>query len=92
MQNILSFSLLSKNIKVKIQKTVIFPFVLYGCETWSSTVSDEHRTSVFGNRVLRKVFGPMMDSVMGSGEEDIHVMRHFMTCTHQIFGSSNQEQ
>ena len=65
MQNLLSSSLLSKNIKVKIYRTVIFPFVLYGCKTCSSTVSEEHRLRVFGNRVLRKIFGPMMDLVMG---------------------------
>ena len=65
MQNLLSFSLLSKNIKVKIYRTVILPFVLYGCETWSPTVSKEHRLRVFGNRVLRKIFVPMRDEVMG---------------------------
>ena len=37
-QNLLSSSLLSKNIKVKIYRTLILPFVLYGCETWSPTV------------------------------------------------------
>ena len=35
------------------------PFVLYGCETWSPTVSEEHKLRVFGNRVLRKIYGPM---------------------------------
>ena len=34
-QNLLSSSLLSKNLKIKVYKTIIFPFVLYGCETWS---------------------------------------------------------
>jgi len=64
-QNLLSSSLLSKNIKVKIYRTIILPFVLYGCETWSPTVSEEHRPRVFGNRVLRKIFGPMRDEVTG---------------------------
>ena len=58
-------SLLSKNIKTKLFRTVILPVVLYGCETWSPTVSEEHRLRVFGNRVLRKMFGPMRDEVMG---------------------------
>jgi len=58
-QNLLSSSLLSKNIKVKIYRTIILPFVLYGCETWSPTVSEEHRLRVFGNRVLRKIIGHM---------------------------------
>ena len=64
-QNLLSSSLLSKNIKVKIYRTVILPFVLYRCETWPPTVSEEHRLRVFRNRVLRKIFGPMRDKVMG---------------------------
>ena len=38
---------------------------MYGCETWSPTVSDEHKLRVFGNRVLRKIFGPMRDEVTG---------------------------
>ena len=65
-QNLLSSSLLSKNIKVKINRTVILPFVSYGCETWSPIVSEEHRLRVFGNRVLRKIFGPTRDE--GTGE------------------------
>jgi len=53
-QNLLSYTLLSKDIKVKICRTIILPFVLYGCETWSPTVGKEHRLRVFGNRVLMK--------------------------------------
>ena len=41
------------------------PFVLHGCETWSLTVSEEHRPSVLGNRVLREIFGPTRNGVMG---------------------------
>jgi len=63
--NLLSASLLSENINVKIYRTIILPFVLYGCETWSPTVSEEHRLRLFGNRVLRKVFGPTRDKVTG---------------------------
>jgi hypothetical protein len=47
-----------KNLKIKIYETVIFPFVLYGCETWSLTLREEHRLRVFENRVLRRIFGP----------------------------------
>jgi hypothetical protein len=47
-----------KNLKIKIHKTVILPVVLYGCETWSLTLREEHRLRVFENRVLRKIFGP----------------------------------
>jgi hypothetical protein len=57
-QNLLSFCLKSKNLKIKIYKTVILPFVLYGCETWSLTLREEHRLRVFENRVLRIIFGP----------------------------------
>jgi hypothetical protein len=57
-QNLSSSRLISKNIKIKIYKTVIFPVVLYGCETWSLTLREEHRLRVFENRVLRKIFGP----------------------------------
>jgi hypothetical protein len=48
----------NKKLKIKIYQTVIFPVVLYGCETWSLTLGEEHRLAVFENRVLRKIFGP----------------------------------
>jgi hypothetical protein len=57
--------LLSRNVKVKIYKTIILPVVLYGCETWSLTLSEENRLRVFENRVLRRIFGPRRDEVMG---------------------------
>jgi hypothetical protein len=50
--------IISKNLKIKIYKTVILPVVLYGCETWSLILREEHRLRVFENRVLRKIFGP----------------------------------
>jgi len=62
-QNRLSSSLLSKNLKIKIHKTIILPVVLYGCETWSLTLREERRLRVFENRVLRKIFGPGKDEV-----------------------------
>jgi hypothetical protein len=55
---------LSGNVKVKIHKTIILPVVLYGCETWSVTLKEEHRLRVFENRVLRRIFGPKRDKVM----------------------------
>jgi hypothetical protein len=42
-QSLLSSRLISKNLKIKIYKTVILPVVLYGCETWSLTLKEEHR-------------------------------------------------
>ena len=50
-QNLLSFSLLSKNLKIKIYRTIMLPVVLYGCETWSLTLREECRLRVFENRV-----------------------------------------
>jgi hypothetical protein len=48
-----------------IYRTVIFPVVLYGCETWVLTLWEELRLMVFDNRVLRKIFGPKADGVTG---------------------------
>jgi hypothetical protein len=64
-QSLLSSRLLSWNLKVKIYKTIILPVVLYGCETWSLTLREEHRLKVFENRVLRRIFGPTRDEVTG---------------------------
>ncbi|KAJ4441124.1 hypothetical protein ANN_10974 [Periplaneta americana] len=57
--------LLSKNLKVRIYKTVILPVLLYGCETWTLTLREEHRLRVFENKVLRKIFGAKRDEVTG---------------------------
>jgi hypothetical protein len=54
-----------ENVKVRIYKTIILHMVLYGCETWSLTLREEHKLKVFENRVLRRTFGPKMDGVMG---------------------------
>ena len=64
-QNLLSSRLLSKNVKIKIYRTIILPVVLYGCETWSLTLRKERRLRVFENRVLRRVFGSKRDEVTG---------------------------
>ena len=63
MQNLLSSSLLSKNLKIKIHRIIILLVVLYGCETWSLTLREERRLRVFENRVLRRIFGPKRDEV-----------------------------
>jgi len=64
-QNLLSSSLLSKSLKIKIYRTIILPVALYGCETWSLILREERRLRVFENRVLRRVFGPKRDEVTG---------------------------
>jgi hypothetical protein len=62
-QSLLSSRLLYRNLKVKIYKTIILPVVLYGCETWSVTLREEHRLRVLENRVVRRIFGPKRDEV-----------------------------
>jgi len=62
-QNLLSSSLLSKNIKIKIYRTVFWPVVLYGCKIWSLTLMEEFRLRVLENRVLRRIFGRKRDEV-----------------------------
>jgi len=61
----LSSSFLSKNIQIKINRTIILPVVLYGCETWSLILREECRLRVFENRVPRRLFGPKRDVVRG---------------------------
>jgi hypothetical protein len=63
-------SCLFKNI---IYKIIILPVVLYGCETWSPILREEHRPRVFKNRVLRRIFGPKRAEVTGGWS--------FITCT-----------
>jgi hypothetical protein len=62
-QNLLSSSLLSKNLKIKIYRIIILPVVLYGCETWSPTLREERRLRVFENRLLSRIFGPKREEV-----------------------------
>jgi len=57
--------LLSKNVKIKIFRTIILPIVLYGCETWSLTLREEMKLMVFENMVLRRIFGLRRDEVTG---------------------------
>jgi hypothetical protein len=74
---------LSRNVKVKIYKTIIPPVVLYGCETsspWSLTLREEHGLRVFENRVLRRIFGPKRDEVTRESRkmhnEELHIPRY----------------
>jgi len=64
-QNLLSSSLLSKNLKIKIYRNLVLLFVLYGCETWSLILREECRLRLFENRVLRRIFGPKRDEATG---------------------------
>jgi hypothetical protein len=77
-------------LKRKIYKTIILPVLLYGCETWSLTLKEEHRLRVFENRMLRGIFGPKRDEVTGEWRK-LH-SGSFIICTHHqiLLGRSNQ--
>jgi hypothetical protein len=74
----LSSRLLSKNVKVKIYKTTIQPVILYWCETLSLTLREGHGLGMFGNRLLRRIFGPKRDQVTGEWRrlhnEELHIL------------------
>jgi hypothetical protein len=78
----LSSRLISKNLKIKIYRTVILPVVLYGCKTWFLTLREEHRLRVFENRVLRRIFGPKR-------EEDASWKKMLSDELHSLYSSSN---
>jgi hypothetical protein len=59
------FQFIIKNIKIEVYRIIILSVVLYECETWSHTLREERRLSVFENRVLRRIFGPKRDEVTG---------------------------
>jgi hypothetical protein len=69
-----------ETLKIRIYKTIILPVVLYGCETWSLALREEHRLRVFENKVLRRIFGVRRDEVTGEcrtlHNEDLHDL-HF---------------
>jgi hypothetical protein len=72
----LSSSLLSKNVKIKIYRTIILPVVLYGCENWSLTLREECRLRIFENRVLKRVLGPKRDEITGEWRR-LHNKDHY---------------
>jgi hypothetical protein len=78
-QNILSSCLLSENVKIRIYKTIILPVVLYGRETCSLTLREDHRLRIFENMELRRIFGPKMDEATGGWRNPRN--RSFVICT-----------
>ena len=66
-RDLLLSRLLSKNLKIKIYRTIILPVVLYGCKNWSLTLRGERKLRVFEKTVLRRIFGPRMEEVTGEG-------------------------
>jgi hypothetical protein len=73
---IMSSCLLPTNTKFKAYRTIILPVVFYGCETWSFTMGKKHRLRMFENGVLRKIFGPKSDEVMGEWR-GMHKEKHY---------------
>jgi hypothetical protein len=76
--------LLSKNLKIKIYRTIILPVVLYGCETWSLILGEERRLRVFENRVLRRIFRTKRDEVTGEWRK-LHNEELDLYCPQNIF-------
>jgi hypothetical protein len=77
---ILPFTVLSKDINIRIHQTIIFPLVPYGFETWSPTLRKKHRLRVFEKVLLWRKFVMKRDEVTG-GWKDCIV--RFLTCFHQ---------
>jgi hypothetical protein len=71
-QNLLSSRLLSKNVKIRLYKTIILPMVLYVSETWFLTLIQGHQLKVFDNRVLRRIFAPKRNEVTGRSRK-LHI-------------------
>jgi hypothetical protein len=70
--------LLSRNVNVKIYKTIITPVVLYGCETWALILREGHRLRIFQNRVLRRILGTKRNEITGKfrklHNEELHIL------------------
>jgi hypothetical protein len=75
--------LLSKNILIKTYRPTIWSVVLYGCENWSLTLREERRLRVFENMVLKRIYGPKREEVIGEWEK-LHNEDLNNFTTHQI--------
>ena len=64
-QKLLTFSLLSKNMKIKAYRTIILSLVVCGYETWFLTLRKECRLRMLENRMLKRIFGPRRDEATG---------------------------
>jgi hypothetical protein len=85
-QNLLSFSLLSKNRKIKVHRTIILPDVLCGCETRSFTFTEKRRLRVFKNTVLRRIFEPEREEVTAEWRKLHNEKRNDLYSTPNLFG------
>jgi len=88
----LSSTVLSTNLKIKVYRTIILPVVLYGHETPSLILGEEHKLRVFEKRVLRKIFRPKRDEVTWEWRRVLN--KELMICTSHpiLFGLSNQKE
>jgi len=75
---------LSSSLKIKIHRTIIFPVVLYGYETWSLILKEERRLRVFENRVFRRIFGPKRDEVTEEWRKLHHEELNDLYCSTHI--------
>jgi hypothetical protein len=91
-QNPLPSYLLPRNIKIKINGTLISLVVLCGCETWSSIQRKEYRLEVLENCVLRKIFGPDKEEVTGAWRKLHNVELHNLYSSPNIIWVINQEE
>jgi hypothetical protein len=75
-QNVSFYHLLYRNIKIKIYRTIMLLVIMYGCETWQFTLTEEHRLRVTEKRVLKKIYGPEWEEVTGDWRklhnEEVH--------------------
>jgi hypothetical protein len=74
-EKLLFYHILSKNVKIRKYEIIALSVVLYGCETWSLTLKEEHRLRVFQNRLPKRIFGPKENEVTG-GRRKLHNELH----------------